>query len=610
MNYSSDIYKSFLNSRLSMQWEKIGIKRRAGVLVPLFSIYSEDSTGIGEIPDICLLVEWCKKTGISIIQLLPLNDTGFNFTPYDCQTTFGLDPMYLSLEKIEGVETVDFIDDIEKLKIKFSFPKKNIDYDIKNEKLKILWKMFQSIKTFSIQYEEYEEKNRYWVKDYALFKVLKEKYNQKSWEEWEERYRFREIDALDEIYNKEKDQVNFYIWLQWQLFLQMKVVKEYAEINGVLLLGDLPFLVSRDSADVWTHQNYFKLNFVAGAPPDMYFAKGQRWGMPPYNWEIIEKNKFDYIKQKVKYAENFYHMYRIDHFVGIFRIWTIDINEPKETYGLNGKFDPVDEKKWKEHGIKILMNMTEDVNMLPCAEDLGVIPKCSYEVLKEFSIPGIDVQRWKRDWGRTYDFIEPHEYRENSIATISTHDMTPFVLWWQEEAGTVDKHLVRKWCEEYNFNFDFVVNSLFETTKSTENRLRWKKGIDSPEKVLEILNMPREKAWMFYDAYLGSYDEKEKFWHYLKNTGDPPEDVTKNMMFEALKSCSASRSIFCIQLMQDWLSMGYYYDVNERNNMRINVPSTFSKKNWSIVLPVSLDALLGDSINNDILKINSMTDRI
>lgn len=610
MNYSSDIYKSFLNSRLSMQWKKIGIKRRAGVLAPLFSIYSEDSIGIGEISDICLLVEWCKKTGLSIIQLLPLNDTGFNFTPYDCQTTFGLDPMYLSLEKIEGVDLAEFVSDIEKLRERFPFPRKNIDYDIKQEKLKVLWKMFQSIKALSIQYEDFEEKNKYWAMDYALYKVLKEKYQQKSWEEWEEKYKYREMGALTDLYNKEKDLVSFYIWLQWQLFLQMKVVKEYAEINGVLLLGDLPFLVSRDSADVWAHQNYFKLNFVAGAPPDMYFAKGQRWGMPPYNWQIIEKNKFDYIKQKVKYAENFYHMYRIDHFVGIFRIWTIDINEPKETYGLNGKFDPVDEKRWKEHGMKILINMTEDVNMLPCAEDLGVIPKCSYEVLKEFSIPGIDVQRWKRDWGKSYDFIEPHEYRENSIATISTHDMSPFVLWWLEEAGTVDKYLVRKWCEEYDFNFDFVVNSLFAITKSTENRLRWKKRIDSPEKVLEILNMPREKAWMFYDAYLESYDEKEKFWHYLKNIGEPPEDATKKLVLEALKLCSASRSIFCIQLMQDWLSAGDYYDVDERSNMRVNVPGTFSKKNWSVVLPVSLDALLGDSINNDILKINSMTYRI
>jgi len=610
MNYNSDIYKQFLNSKLSEQWKKTGINRRAGVLAPLFSIYSEDSVGIGEIPDICLLVEWCKKTGLSIIQLLPLNDTGFNFTPYDCQTTFGLDPMYLSLEKIEGIEADRFINDIGKLRDRFPFPRRNIDYDIKKEKLKILWKMFQSIRVVSVQYEDFEEKNKYWIRDYALFKVLKEKYQQKSWEEWDEKYKFRETGALAELYNKEKELVAFYIWLQWQLFLQMKVTKEYAEINGVLLLGDLPFLVSRDSVDVWAHQNYFKLNMVSGAPPDMYFAKGQRWGMPPYNWKVIEENNFDYLKQKVKYAENFYNMYRIDHFVGLFRIWTIDINEPKETYGLNGKFDPADEKKWKEHGQKILINMTEGIDMLPCAEDLGVVPKCSYETLEEFSIPGIDVQRWKRDWGKTFEFIEPQAYRPNSIATISTHDMSPFVLWWMEEAGTVDRHLVRKWCEDYNFNYDFVVNNLFAITKSADNRLRWKKRIDSPEKVLEILNMPRDKAWMFYDAYLESYHEKEQFWKYLKNIGAPPETTTKQLLIDALKLCSASKSIFCIQIIQDWLCLGDYYDFNQGENMRVNVPGTFTKKNWSVVLPVSLDNLLGSPVNEIIMAINSKTDRI
>lgn len=610
MTYFSDIYKQFLNSKLSKQWQKIGIKRRAGVLAPLFSIYSEDSTGTGEIPDICFLVEWCKKTGLSIIQLLPLNDTGFNFTPYDCETTFGLDPMYLSLGKIDGVNVDNFIMDIEKLREKFPFPRKNIDYDIKQEKLKILWKMFQSIRVHSVQYEDFEEKNKYWVKDYALFKALKDKYSQKSWEEWDEKYRFRERGALEDFYNKEKETVNFYIWLQWQIFLQMKVAKEYAEMNGVLILGDLPFLVSRDSADVWAHQNYFKLNLVSGAPPDMYFAKGQRWGMPPYNWKVIEENNFDYIKQKVRYAENFYHMYRIDHFVGLFRIWTIDKNEPKDTYGLNGKFEPADEKKWKEHGQKILMNMTEGVDMLPCAEDLGVVPDCSYETLEEFGIPGIDVQRWKRDWGKTYDFIDPQGYRINSIATISTHDMSPFISWWLEDAGTIDKHLVQKWCEEYNFNYDTVINSLFAITKSTENRLRWKKRIDSSEKVLEILNMPRDRAWMFYNAYLESYSEKEKFWKYLKNIGEPPDSVTKKLLIDALKICSASYSVFCIQLIQDLLSIGDYYKMNDAQNMRINVPGTFSKKNWSIVLPVSLEELMDSPINDEIKDINSKTERV
>jgi 4-alpha-glucanotransferase len=357
--FSDAIYKEFLSSKSAKQWQKIGIKRRAGVLTPLFSLYSKNSMGIGEIPDLNLLTEWCKKTGMSIIQLLPMNDTGFNFTPYDCQSTFALDTMYLSLMKIQGVDPYDFIKDIEKMKAKFEAGKKRVNYKIKGEKLKILWKMFESLEKLPALYEDYVLKNHYWLNDYACYKVLKDLNEQKAWEEWPDKFRLKEDEAMAKLQEKEFEMINFHMWLQWQAALQFEEVKAYANSCGVFIQGDLPFLVSRDSADVWAHQNYFKLDMVSGAPSDMYFAMGQRWGMPPYNWEVIERNGFDYLKEKVKYAENFYDMFRIDHFVGLFRLWSIKAGEPQATFGMNGKFDPPDEKLWKEHGQKILKAMSE-----------------------------------------------------------------------------------------------------------------------------------------------------------------------------------------------------------------------------------------------------------
>jgi len=161
-------------------------------------------------------------------------------------------------------------------------------------------------------------------------------------------------------------------------------------------MGDLPFLVSRDSADVWANKNYFKLHLTSGAPPDMYFAMGQKWGMPPYRWEEIEKDKYIYIKEKLKFAANFYNMFRIDHFVGLFRVWTIENNTPEEQASLIGNFDPKNKPLWKKSGEKIIDVMIQNPEMLPCAEDLGTVPDCSNKTLEEYGIPGMDVQREKQ----------------------------------------------------------------------------------------------------------------------------------------------------------------------------------------------------------------------
>ena len=183
------------------------------------------------------------------------------------------------------------------------------------------------------------------------------------------------------------------MWLQWILFKQFKEASAYAARNNIFIKGDLPVLVSRDSSDVWSHPDYFKLDFAAGAPPDMYTALGQRWGMPTYNWEAIAHDNYRYLKEKLKYAQEFYNILRIDHVVGLFRIWSIPYNDPQENQGLNGVFDPLDEQRWDQHGRKILSILVQNTKMLLCAEDLGVIPKCCTDTLLEFGICGNDVAR-------------------------------------------------------------------------------------------------------------------------------------------------------------------------------------------------------------------------
>ncbi len=603
-------YNGFLNTLSKKQWSRLGTKRRSGVAVPLFSIHSSGSIGIGDFYDLMPLVDWCKEAGMSIIQLLPANDVGFSFRPYDAQSTFALDPMYLALNSLKGVKIERFKSDIQKIKDSYPTGKKRVNYGVKGDKLALLWKIFDSgeYETDS-SFNEFIAKNSFWIKDYCLFKVIKEKNNEMAWEGWSEDLKHRRPDTLFSFCETYAENLLFHQWLQWQLYEQFKAAKSYAGKNGVFIMGDLPFLVSRDSADVWANQEYFKLNLASGAPPDMLFAKGQRWGMPPYNWRNIEKNGFDYLTEKLKYAQNFYDLYRIDHVVGVFRVWTIPLSEPLEHAGSIGSFDPKEESNWEQHGRKLLSVMIENTDMLACAEDLGTVPACSYSVLKEFGIPGIDIQRWSRDWDKTYEFIKPEKYRKNSISTISTHDITGLCSWWNFEAGTIDEELFKRKCAEKHLNFDELKNSLFDVDNSFHGRLRWKKEVNNEKTLLERLKLSENEAKEIVSFYRGSFDEKEKFLSFVKAGQKNLSSCQPELIENSIKRTSETSSIFAIQLITDWLSLEPSFNT-EPWETRINFPGTLNEKNWTLVLPVSLEEMLKIPINKTIKKINTESSRI
>jgi 4-alpha-glucanotransferase len=244
----------------------------------------------------------------------------------------------------------------------------------------------------------------------------------------------------------------------------------------VYIMGDLPFLVSKESADVWSHRDYFMLEFSAGAPPDMYFALGQKWGMPPYNWNKISEDGFAYLAEKLKYSENFYDMYRIDHFVGLFRVWVSPRDEELQK-SVVGTYLPKEEYMWEQHGRKIIDVMVRSTEMLPCAEDLGTVPGCSYHVLNEYGIPGIDFQRYCKE---NFRFKQPGEYRINSAAVISTHDSSFWINWWQFEAGTIDEKLFELQCEKSGIDYGhyrYAKSILFNSRLSRHGRLYWNNSI-------------------------------------------------------------------------------------------------------------------------------------
>jgi len=576
--------------------------KRCGILIPLFSIYSRESAAVADLDDLKLAIDLASLSGNSVLQLLPMNETGANFCPYDSISSFALEPLYLSLRNLPQCKNSSIDREIHKLKNNFPVDNTFLDYRIKKEKMQILWDIFVQWDRYdSLALKRFREENSYWLEDFSLYKVLKKYHQNLPWFEWKGQFKNREQRALENFQIEHEKEITFESWLQWQLFRQLRDVRKHAEEKKVSLKGDLPILVSRDSSDVWAHPEFFKLDFAAGAPPDMYCAKGQRWGMPTYNWENIAQGGYQYLKEKLSFAQNFYEILRIDHVVGLFRIWSIPYTEPLENKGLHGFFDPKDESLWGEHGRRILRIIQDNANMLLCAEDLGVIPKACTDTLRGLGIPGNDVQRWVKDWNMRHDFLTPQEYRELSVAMLSTHDTTNWSAWWENEAGTVDEDLFLRKCNERGVDFLRVKNELFDLSCSCHGRLRWVDRIDSVDKLVGILAKRKEEVGDFIDLYLNSYQEKEKLWKHLGIKGPMREKSDPEIVRQALKISLKSNASFCVNTIFDWL---YLTDIltGDPYQYRINTPGTVGEKNWSLRVPIALEDLLKHKVTKEIHK--------
>ncbi len=464
-----------LKTSTARQWQNVGIAKRAGVLAPLFCLHSKESIGVGEIPDLELLAEWCEKTGISIIQILPLNDAGWDFRPYDSQSAFAIDPMYLRIGQLKSAAVASFKHKLAGLAEEFSAPRRFVDYRVKTRKLELLWQIFHHPRTDknAPEFLNFMECEKSWLDAYAAFKVLKHIHQDKPWWLWPLHLRLYDSQAVAKELSGLQATVLFHKWLAWQTLTQLEETVRKIRAKNILVMADMPFLVSRDSADVWMNPRFFKLDREAGAPPDLYIADGQRWGMPPYRWEEIENDHFRYLKERIRLMGRYAHLYRIDHFVGLCRLWCIPSDEPRETQGRNGIFDPADESLWKGQAEKILNAMLEASDMLPCAEDLGVVPDCAYEILNDFQIPGSDVQRWMRDWKGDQRFKDPEDYRLLSMSSLSTHDMTSFPLWWTGEAGAEEKKHLLNWVQmtekQAEKNFPVFLENVFTKVLATKS---------------------------------------------------------------------------------------------------------------------------------------------
>ncbi len=425
-----------MNKPTQKAWDLIGEYSHFGINLSLASLRSANSCGIGEFFDLIPLIEWCEKLQFDVIQLLPLNDSGKDPSPYNALSSCALNPVYLSLHALPHLS--------EELKTKLTaFRELNNTPRVEYKKVyeeKHVWLYTYFIETKEI-WEKTQEfltfiKDNPWTVSYALFKILKVELLEVNWEHWPDHLKNlspKEEKELEATYSL---RITFHQLLQYLLFNQLQTVKKYAGEHKVFLKGDIPILISRDSVDVWHDRSIFNLEFSAGAPPDAYSEEGQYWGFPIFRWDILKQNDYVWWRERIAYASHFYHIYRIDHVVGFFRIWAIPLNQHSKT----GKFIPEDESEWTPQGKKILEVMIESSNMLPMAEDLGIIPKEVRPCLEELGICGTKVIRWERNWDTDKEFIPMTNYSPLSLTTLSTHDSEPLALWWKNHPGGAQKY--------------------------------------------------------------------------------------------------------------------------------------------------------------------------
>jgi len=421
-----NLEEKLLTTCIGPQWSHIGVKHHHGIDISLSSLHGKNSSGIGEFYDLIPLINWCAKLNLDVIQLLPLNDTGDDPSPYFAVSAMALNPLFLSLHKLPDVD----LKALEELK-RFNTLPRVAYHDVQSHKFLFLRTYFEKKGAKIVKQKDFENfvDQNDWVESYALFKVLKDVMSKNHWQRWPKELQFLKEEEFDALIQKHWVEVCFYIFLQYLCYKQLTDIKTYANSKGVFLKGDIPILISPDSADVWEHVEEFDLSLSAGAPPDAYNSEGQVWGLPIFKWEVMKEHHYDWWKKRLGYSSNFYDIYRIDHVLGFFRIYAIPLGEPSK----KGRFIPENKADWLPHGREILSLLSDFSPMLPIAEDLGAVPESVRETLSDLGICGTKVMRWEKHWIDNEQFIDPLHYNPISMTTVSTHDSRTLEIWWGDE---------------------------------------------------------------------------------------------------------------------------------------------------------------------------------
>jgi 4-alpha-glucanotransferase len=443
----------------------------AGVLAPLFALRGENDLGIGDVATLRELIDWIAGIGFKLVQLLPINETGSDNSPYNAISAVAIEPTTLHLAPNSPQELTR--EDFDGVLADADLPKlrrNGVKYrPVKKVKQRLLEKAFGN---FSAQVSEdrraafgkFCEGEEEWLRDYTLFRTLMEANGDSpAWDRWPaqcqsiEKARLWLRDLPPDQQKMIVQRQSFFSYVQWIAHEQWRETKSYAEARGVALMGDIPFGVSYYSADVFARPDEFMLEWSGGAPPEPHFKDdiftqkwGQNWGIPLYRWDRMTANAFKWWRERVRAVRRIFHLFRIDHVQGFYRIYAfpwrprknkdflpLDHNQMlKTTGGREPHFIPRDDETPenreanKRDGEKYLRVVLQEAGASRViGEDLGVVPEYVRPDLRTLGIAGFKIPQWE---ARDKEIVPGEEYERLSVATYATHDHKPIRALWEE----------------------------------------------------------------------------------------------------------------------------------------------------------------------------------
>lgn len=441
------------------------ITRSSGILMHITSLPSP--YGIGTFgKEAYEFVDFLANAGQKYWQILPIGPTGAGDSPYQSFSTFAGNPYFIDFDLIveegllqkEDYEKVDFGDDSTKVDYERIFNNKMPVLRIAFENSKKIYKdeteNFEGeLKTLRNNIKKFRQENKEWLEDYALYMAVKDQFDLKSWQEWDEDIKLRDKNALERYKEELKEEVDYWVFLQYLFFKQWGNLKRYANTNGIKVIGDIPIYAAEDSADTWANSKVFLLDEdkkpikVSGCPPDDFSAVGQLWGNPIYDWGYLESTSYEWWIERIKGNIILYDVTRIDHFRGFESFWQIPYGE--ET-AVNGEWV-------KGPGMKLFNEIKEALGEVKIiAEDLGYLTE---EVTKFRSVtgyPGMKVLEFAFDTREESDYL-PHNYDKNCVVYTGTHD-NDTVMGWFENTKKSDVNFAKRYLklnkkEGYNWGF-------------------------------------------------------------------------------------------------------------------------------------------------------------
>ena len=408
-------------------------QRQSGISVPLFAIASSHSWGLGEFADLPMFARWLQEAGQSLVQILPINEMPpIESSPYSAMTAMALDPIYITMANVPdfaglGGELV--LDGAEQAELKRLRAAQRIPYGaIRRLKEKWLRRGFDRFLKLEVsrgspraaRFDAFVAAQSWWLDEYVLFRALHALHDEQSWTTWPERLARAEANAIAAI------RPSLMLEMRYRAYLQWLAAEQWAEAKRlswpVKVFGDLPFMISADSPDVWARQSEFRFDATIGVPPDAFSETGQDWGLPPWRAGVMASNDFAWMRARARRYGDLYDGFRIDHLVGLYRMYVRPIDKSHDNF-----FDPADEPSQIALG-ELLIGILAGADTRPSviAEDLGSIPPFVRESMARLDLPGLKVLRWEKHWDREgQPPIDPAEFPERSVATTGTHDIEP-----------------------------------------------------------------------------------------------------------------------------------------------------------------------------------------